>query len=78
MHCNLLQGKDDITGEPLSQRPDDKLEVVQKRLQDYSIKTEPVIQFYRNIGILQDFCGNSTNEIWPLIKNCVAQRFQDV
>ncbi|XP_012535296.2 GTP:AMP phosphotransferase AK3, mitochondrial isoform X1 [Monomorium pharaonis] len=68
-----VPGKDDVTGEPLSQRKDDKLEVVQKRLQDYAIKTEPVVQFYREIGILREFRGNTTNEMWPTIRDCVAQ-----
>lgn len=69
-----LQGKDDRTGEPLSQREDDKPEVVQKRLQDYALKTEPVVRFYREIGILKEFRGNTTNEMWPMIKDFVAQQ----
>ncbi|KYM89087.1 PREDICTED: GTP:AMP phosphotransferase AK3, mitochondrial [Atta cephalotes] len=68
-----VPGKDDITGELLCQREDDKPEVVQKRLQDYAMKTEPVLQFYREIGILREFHGNTTNEMWPAIRNCVAQ-----
>jgi adenylate kinase family enzyme len=57
----------------LSQREDDKPEVVQKRLQDYAIKTEPVVRFYREIGVLRDFRGNTTDEMWPAIRDCVAQ-----
>ncbi|KAI4497108.1 hypothetical protein M0802_007854 [Mischocyttarus mexicanus] len=68
-----VPGKDDVTGEPLIQRQDDKLEVVNKRLEDYSMKTEPVINFYRKLGILKDFKGNTTNEMWPHIKECVKQ-----
>ncbi|EFN84088.1 GTP:AMP phosphotransferase mitochondrial [Harpegnathos saltator] len=70
-----VPGKDDVTGEPLSQREDDKPEVVQKRLQDYATKTEPVVQFYRDIRILKEFRGNTTNEMWPAIKDFVAQHF---
>ncbi|KYN41428.1 GTP:AMP phosphotransferase, mitochondrial [Trachymyrmex septentrionalis] len=68
-----VSGKDDVTGEPLCQREDDKPEVVQKRLQDYATKTEPVLQFYREIGIVREFHGNTTNEMWPAIRNCVTQ-----
>ncbi|KAG7207812.1 hypothetical protein KM043_009414 [Ampulex compressa] len=68
-----VPGRDDVTGEPLCQRPDDKPEVVLKRLQDYATKTEPVIQFYREIGILRDFRGSTTNKMWPEIKECVAE-----
>ncbi|KMQ89750.1 gtp:amp phosphotransferase mitochondrial [Lasius niger] len=70
-----VPGKDDITGEPLSQREDDKPEVVQRRLQDYVTKTEPVVRFYREIGVLKDFHGNTTDEMWPKIRNCIAQYF---
>lgn len=68
-----VPGKDDVTSEPLCQREDDRPEVVQKRLQDYATKTEPVVQFFREIGVLREFHGNTTNEMWPTIRNCVAQ-----
>ncbi|XP_043284868.1 GTP:AMP phosphotransferase AK3, mitochondrial [Venturia canescens] len=70
-------GKDDVTGEPLSQRPDDKLEVVKKRLQDYATKTEPVISYYRKIGLLKEFRGNTTAEMWPHIKECLERFVQE-
>ena len=38
-----VEGKDDITGEALVQRPDDQESVVRARLQTYSEQTEPVI-----------------------------------
>ncbi|XP_033220229.1 GTP:AMP phosphotransferase AK3, mitochondrial isoform X2 [Belonocnema kinseyi] len=66
-------GKDDITGEPLSQRLDDRPEVVKKRLDDYARMTDPVINYYRKNGILHDFSGNTTDAMWPHIKECVGQ-----
>jgi adenylate kinase len=39
-------GKDDLTGEPLVQREDDKLETVKKRLAVYHEQTEPLISLY--------------------------------
>lgn len=36
------EGKDDITGEALVQRPDDSEETIRKRLADYKQQTEPV------------------------------------
>ncbi|XP_008556294.1 GTP:AMP phosphotransferase AK3, mitochondrial [Microplitis demolitor] len=68
-----VQGKDDVTGEPLSQRIDDRPEVVAKRLKNYSLQTEPVINYYKTLGIVEDFKGNTTNEIWPKIKKHVAE-----
>lgn len=40
--------KDDITGEPLVQRDDDKEETVKKRLEVYSEQTQPLIDYYQN------------------------------
>ena len=41
-----VTGKDDVTGEELVQRDDDKEEVVQKRLQVYHDQTEQLIGYY--------------------------------
>jgi adenylate kinase len=41
------EGKDDVTGEPLIQRDDDKEETVRKRLEVYHSQTEPLIGYYR-------------------------------
>ncbi|MEZ0327967.1 MAG: adenylate kinase [Dissulfuribacterales bacterium] len=43
-----VEGKDDVTGEPLIQRDDDKEETVRKRLEVYHAQTEPLISFYKN------------------------------
>ena len=40
-------GKDDVTGEPLIQRDDDKEETVRKRLTVYHDQTEPLIGYYK-------------------------------
>jgi adenylate kinase len=42
------EGKDDVTGEPLIQRDDDKAETVQKRLDVYSAQTRPLVDYYGN------------------------------
>ncbi len=39
-------GRDDVTGEPLLQRDDDKEETVRKRLEVYHEQTEPLIDYY--------------------------------
>ncbi len=39
-------GVDDITGEPLVQRDDDKVETVQKRLEVYERQTRPLVDYY--------------------------------
>ncbi len=42
------EGKDDVTGEPLIQRDDDKEETVKKRLEVYHAQTEPLIDYYKD------------------------------
>ena len=41
-----MAGVDDITGEPLIQRDDDKEETVKKRLDVYSAQTRPLVDYY--------------------------------
>jgi len=41
-----IQDKDDITGEPLVQRDDDKKETILKRLDVYHSQTKPLIDYY--------------------------------
>ncbi len=40
------ENRDDLTGEPLVQRDDDKEETVRKRLEIYHAQTEPLIEYY--------------------------------
>ena len=41
-----IDGLDDMTGEPLIQRDDDKEETVRKRLEIYSAQTRPLVEYY--------------------------------
>jgi adenylate kinase len=45
-----VEGKDDVTGEDLIQRDDDKEETVKKRLDIYHAQTEPLVKFYGDWG----------------------------
>ncbi|WP_116963828.1 adenylate kinase [Fastidiosibacter lacustris] len=42
------KGKDDVTGECLIQREDDKAETVKKRLNVYHAQTAPLVAYYQN------------------------------
>ena len=42
-----VEGKDDVTGEPLTQRDDDREEVVRKRLDVYQQQTRPLVDYYQ-------------------------------
>jgi adenylate kinase len=41
-----VEGQDDVSGEPLIQRDDDKEETVAKRLEVYSAQTRPLVAYY--------------------------------
>lgn len=60
-----MVGIDDLTGEPLVQREDDRPETVIKRLKAYQAQTEPVLEYYQKKGVLETFSGTETNKIWP-------------
>ena len=45
-----VEGKDDVTGEPLVQRDDDREETVRKRLEVYQAQTRPLVDFYSRWG----------------------------
>lgn len=49
-----VEGKDDITGDPLIQRDDDKEEVVLKRLSVYHSQTEALVKFYGDLAASGD------------------------
>lgn len=65
---------DDVTGEPLIQRDDDKPETVRKRLEVYEKSTKPLIQYYEKKGILASFEGRTTNEIWPKVQTFMQKK----
>jgi adenylate kinase len=41
-----VEGRDDVTGEPLILREDDREETVRKRLEVYHRQTEPLVEYY--------------------------------
>jgi adenylate kinase len=43
-----VAGRDDVTGEPLVQRDDDREETVRKRLDVYHAQTKPLVKYYRD------------------------------
>jgi adenylate kinase len=43
-----VAGRDDVTGEPLVQRPDDAAETIKKRIASYHALTQPLVDYYRD------------------------------
>jgi len=48
------EGKDDVTGEPLIQRDDDKESTVRTRLEIYHSQTKPLVDFYQRWASTND------------------------
>lgn len=46
------EGKDDVTGEDLVQRDDDREDTVRKRLEVYQSQTRPLVDFYQSLAAL--------------------------
>ncbi|NXC43218.1 KAD4 kinase, partial [Penelope pileata] len=69
-----VHGVDDLTGEPLVQREDDKPEAVTARLRKYKDAAKPVIELYKSRGILHSFSGTETNKIWPYVYALLSNR----
>ena len=66
---------DDVTGEPLVQRPDDHPETVSERLRQYENQTKPVLDFYHKKGLLQSFTGTESDRIWPHVRHFIENEF---
>lgn len=45
-----VEGRDDVTGEPLVTRPDDEESTVRSRLKVYHSQTEPLVAFYKDLS----------------------------
>eukprot|EP00300_Choanocystis_sp_HF-7_P032127 c42186_g1_i1.p1 GENE.c42186_g1_i1~~c42186_g1_i1.p1 ORF type:complete len:221 (+),score=54.53 c42186_g1_i1:40-702(+) len=62
-----VSGIDDVSGEPLTQREDDKAEVVSARLVRYHAEAEPLLGYYERQGLVNTFTGTETNVMYPHI-----------
>jgi len=49
-----VEGKDDDTGEPLIQIPDDTSEMIQQKAKDFRTKMQPVVDYYGSREILKE------------------------
>lgn len=72
----LVAGKDDVTGEPLTKRPDDTAEVFGKRLENYAQTVEPLKQFYADLGILHKVSGETSDIIFPQLLDLVSKKMR--
>lgn len=85
-----IPGRDDLTGEPLVQRPDDRPEVYAHRLEAYERTSSPLLGFYtaradqdamqgksHGLRILR-LAGETSDEMWPTLESAVREMFPAV
>ncbi|ORY78378.1 adenylate kinase-domain-containing protein [Leucosporidium creatinivorum] len=80
-----VPGKDDITGEPLSQRPDDTAEIFAKRLSSFHTENNPLLSHYASSSVklnpattvpkLVTLSGRTSDEIFPKLESAIEGRF---
>ncbi|KAJ5678460.1 GTP:AMP phosphotransferase AK3 [Penicillium maclennaniae] len=64
-HAPKVPGKDDVTGETLTQREDDSIETWQQRLRKFEETSRALLEHYERRGCLWRVEGNSSDEITP-------------
>lgn len=67
-----VPGLDDITGEPLSKRPDDTPEVFKVRLDQHHAMATPLLDHYHDVVV--NVKGNTSDEIYPQIESEIVNR----
>lgn len=68
-----VEGICDIDGGTLYQRDDDTVETVTTRIQVYLDQTQPLIDYYRNKGLLLDVNGTKPiEEVFNIITNSIG------
>ncbi|KAK3382444.1 P-loop containing nucleoside triphosphate hydrolase protein [Lasiosphaeria ovina] len=72
-----VAGHDDITGEPLTRRPDDNEEVYRARFRKFEETSEPLLDHYAQKGVLWEVNGMSSDEISPKLFREFERRFVD-
>lgn len=82
-----VEGKDDLTGEALTKRKDDTIEVFSARLKSFHFENQPLLNYYDQQFILTNppefrkrkklvhFFGQTTDSIWPEMTKTIQQRF---
>ncbi|KAJ3283447.1 hypothetical protein HDU79_009068 [Rhizoclosmatium sp. JEL0117] len=71
-----VAGRDDVTGEVLTKRADDDLETFKSRIQTFNQTTTPILEYYRNKGLLNSFVGKTSDELFPQIHSSLKPLFK--
>lgn len=72
---------DDVTGEPLSKRPDDTPDVFKRRLQAFYETTTPVLKYFSSLEAhpstkMITLTGRTSDEMWPVLEEVIRGEFR--
>jgi len=74
-----VEGRDDVTGEPLTKRPDDNPETFARRLKQFYASTSPLLSYYASDPLtstkLVTLKGDTSDQIWHQLDAVVRQSF---
>ena len=70
-----VEGRDDVTGEPLTKREDDSEETWKQRLRKFEETSRPLLEHYDRKGLLWTVEGKSSDEISPKLFEEFEKRF---
>ncbi|KAH7107538.1 adenylate kinase [Auriculariales sp. MPI-PUGE-AT-0066] len=72
-----VEGRDDVTGDLLSKRPDDNPEIFARRLKAFYDQTAPLLAYYSSSATpttrMVTLSGETSDEIWPQLDAVVQQ-----
>jgi len=69
------RGVDDVTGEPLTQRSDDNVETLRKRLGTFHAQTGPVADYYKSKGLWQGIdAAQSPTVVWENLRSIFVRK----
>ncbi len=65
-----VEGICDVCGGDVLQRDDETEAAIENRLQVYNQQTAPLVDFYRDLGLLVSVQSSATEEVMEALKNC--------
>lgn len=65
-----VEGICDVCGGDVVQRDDETEAAIENRLQVYNQQTAPLVDFYRDLGLLVSVQSSATEEVMEALKNC--------
>ena len=66
-----VEGVCDVCGGDVVQRDDETEEAIENRLQVYNQQTAPLVDFYRDLGLLVSVQSSDTGVVMESLKDCV-------